>query len=135
MDNTKSVEKSHEQVKLRSLTRNAEKGNSTKQKLSFTDNRPVTQRQRDMMGIMQRAVNLSVTYKAAIPGAQAAFQALDNSLRNLALPNAQQEFTQKFNKNIEHKPEFIRDVETNNQSNIYMSWGKFIENHFHRDIQ
>jgi len=55
MDNTKSVEKSHEQVQLHSLTRNAEKGNSTKQKLSFADNRSVTQRQRDMMGVIQRA--------------------------------------------------------------------------------
>lgn len=49
MDNTKTIEKPYEQVQLRSLTRNIGKENSTKQKISFSDNRPIAQRQRDMI--------------------------------------------------------------------------------------
>lgn len=63
MDYTKIIEKSHEQVQLRSLNRNTEKGSFTKQKLSFADNRPsaITQRR------LQKVLNNSFQKGQVLP--------------------------------------------------------------------
>lgn len=54
MEQVNTAEKPHEQIQLRSLTKNIAKGNAPKRKLSFIDNRPIQQKQVRMKEIIQR---------------------------------------------------------------------------------